>query len=44
MLDVDGLESMREAGDLRKELFYDPMLNPALAFISPGGKGVNREC
>ena len=40
VLDVDGLDSTKEAEELRTALFYDPFLNPALAFISPSGRGV----
>ena len=40
VLDVDGLDSMREAEELRAALFYDQFLNPALTFISPSGRGV----
>lgn len=40
VLDVDGLDSTKEAEELRTALFHDPMLNPALAFISPSGRGV----
>lgn len=40
VVDVDHLESLAEAEELRQQLFDDPYLCPALVFISPTGKGV----
>ena len=40
VVDIDHLESTEEAEILRQELFDDPYLCPALAFISPSGLGV----
>ena len=40
VVDIDHLESTQEAEILRQELFDDPYLCPALAFISPSGLGV----
>lgn len=40
VVDIDHLDSSKEAEILRQELFDDPYLHPALAFISPSGLGV----
>ncbi len=39
-IDVDHLSSYEEAVELRQQLFDDPMLCPALCYISPSGLGV----
>ncbi len=39
-IDVDHLSSLEEAVALRRRLFEDPLLRPALCYVSPGGKGV----
>ncbi len=39
-IDVDHLSSHEEAVELRQRLFDDPVLCPALCFISPSGLGV----
>ncbi len=39
-IDVDHLSSHEEAVELRQRLFDDPMLAPALCYISPSGLGV----
>ncbi len=39
-IDVDHLASSEEAVRLRQALFDDPLLRPALCFISPSGLGV----
>ena len=40
VVDVDGLPSPSDAAGLRDSLFADPVLLPALCFVSPGGCGV----
>ena len=40
VVDIDHLDSVAEAEDLRERLFLDPYLKPELVFISPCGKGV----
>ncbi|WP_071150353.1 BT4734/BF3469 family protein [Bacteroides ndongoniae] len=40
VVDIDHLASLKEAEDCRDRLAADPMLNPDLAFVSPGGRGV----
>lgn len=40
VVDVDNLESLAAAEELRDVLFADPFLHPVLAFVSPGGRGV----
>lgn len=40
VIDIDHLESYEEAEKLRRQLFDDPYLCPALVFISPTGRGV----
>lgn len=40
VVDVDGLDSTAEAEALRRKLFDDAYLCPALCFISPSGRGV----
>ena len=39
-VDVDGLDSTAEAEALRRQLFDDAYLCPALCFISPSERGV----
>ena len=39
-VDIDKLSSPQEAGELRDRLAADRFLCPALAFVSPSGKGV----
>ncbi len=39
-VDVDKLDSMEEAEEMRDLLFNDPYLDVQLAFVSPSGKGV----
>lgn len=39
-IDLDGLADYATAKEVRDTLFHDRMLNPALAFISPSGRGV----
>lgn len=40
VVDIDHLESTEEAETLRRRLFDDPYLRPALVFVSPTGRGV----
>src|SRR5574344_1984126 len=40
VVDVDHLDSLEEAEMMRRTLFDDPLLCPALVFVSPSGKGV----
>lgn len=40
IVDVDGLHSYQEAAEMRRTLYDDPLLQPVLTFISPGGLGV----
>lgn len=40
VIDVDNLDSYDEAVEMRQALFDDPLLYPALTFISPSGLGV----
>lgn len=40
VVDVDGLLSHQEAVDIRRMLYDDSLLQPALTFISPSGLGV----
>lgn len=40
VIDIDHLESAREADQWRDRLFADETLQPDLAFVSPGAKGV----
>ena len=40
VVDVDGLDSTAEAEALRRQLFDDAYLCPALCFISPSERGV----
>lgn len=40
VVDIDHLDSRREAEKLKRQLFDDLLLRPVLAFISPSGHGV----
>lgn len=40
VVDVDHLDSTKEAEEMRERLFNDDYLQPALVFISPSGRGV----
>ncbi len=40
VVDVDHLDSQEEAEQMRDRLFADEYLHPALAFVSPSGRGV----
>lgn len=40
MVDIDHLDSRREAEKLKRQLFDDLLLRPVLAFTSPSGHGV----
>lgn len=40
VVDIDHLDSQEEAERLKRQLFDDPLLTPALVFTSPGGRGV----
>ena len=40
VVDIDHLDSRREAEKLKRQLFDDLLLRPVLAFTSPGGHGV----
>ena len=40
MVDIDHLDSLQEAEQMRRTLFDDPFLCPVLCFVSPGGRGV----
>lgn len=40
MVDIDHLDSRREAEKLKRQLFDDLLLHPVLAFTSPSGHGV----
>lgn len=40
VVDIDHLDSTAEAEALRRQLFDDPYLQPALVFVSPTGRGV----
>lgn len=40
VIDIDGLTSVEEAKEQRNCLFADEVLQPALAFVSPGARGV----
>ena len=39
-IDIDHLDTEREARELCRRLFNDPVLHPVLCFVSPGGRGV----
>lgn len=39
VVDIDHLDSTAEAEALRRQLFDDPYLQPALVFVSPTGRG-----
>ena len=39
-IDIDHLDTPDEAAEMRRLLFHDPVLRPALCFVSPGGLGV----
>ena len=39
-IDIDHLDTPEEAVEMRRFLFDDPVLRPALCFVSPGGLGV----
>lgn len=40
VVDIDHLDSLQEAEQMRRTLFDDPFLCPVLCFVSPGGRGV----
>ena len=40
VVDIDHLDSRREAEKLKRQLFDDLLLRPVLAFTSPSGHGV----
>lgn len=40
VVDIDHLDSVEEAEELRQQLFDDKFLSPELVFISPCGRGV----
>ena len=40
VVDIDHLDSRREAEKLKRQLFDDRLLHPVLAFTSPSGHGV----